>query len=210
MQPLESTYKKLDFFKLYDKLILEHTFDDGPHEAVALKITGPQMDSLDKKLIIVILDESRKVLRNDSLLCFIRKNTLMKRLGIVDSVLLERMRKLMRIQIEEISKERDSDYSFCQLKYSSENGKTVEYEVAINKLAALKKHFNEEFIELLFKNVDTGPSGVHKIVVDGQELIFINYQQASDYGERELSPKRIDYSIFHVLSQQLVLTKEWL
>jgi hypothetical protein len=208
MEPSKSMYKKLDFFKLYDNLILEHTFDEGSQKAVSVRITGSQMDSLDKKLIMVILNEGSKVLGNDSISCFIKKSTLTKRLGIVDSDLLERMRKLMRIRAEEFSKERDLDFSFCELKYSTENGKTVEYEVKFNKLAVLKKYFNKDFIEHLLNNVDTGPTGAHMIVVDGEELIFLSYRQAADYGEKELLPKKINYSIYHLQTRQLVLFRE--
>src|SRR5690242_3154292 len=98
--------KKLDFFMLYDNLVLEHTIDNGLQESVAVRITGPKMDSLDKKLMMVILNESRKKLGHDSVSCFINKSTLIKRLGIVDSVLLGRMRKLMRIRVEEFSKQK--------------------------------------------------------------------------------------------------------
>ncbi len=211
MQPTDFAVRKLEFFIIFEEAFdPNQIFSVGEHDRVDVKITCPQFDDLDRKIFMTILNDGVKKLGNDKVTCRINTNTIMKKLVVVEAVLYERVRKFLGLKLDEHTDSVDSEYNFCSIKIVSANGVHEAYEVTFSHLGVLKKHFSDTFVGLLMNGVETGPLGAHKLLAEGQELNFINYQQAFDFGERELLPKKINYWIHHVTTNNLVFASELL
>lgn len=150
MQPTKHEVEQLNFFDIF-----KEDFDDkqiyevGKNERVIVNIHCPKFDVIDKQIFITILMEGQKELTTDRVSCRIEVSTLMERLGIIEAVLYERLMRVLSFRLEVSSKYINSNYTFFDLRIDSLNNKHVAYELGIYNVAVLKKHFDNEFIELL-------------------------------------------------------------
>lgn len=150
MQPTKPEVKQLNFFDIFkDNFDDKQIYEVGQNERVIVNIHCPKFDVIDEQIFKTILMEGQKELTSDRVSCRIEAATLMERLGIIDTVLYERLMRILSFRLEVTTKYSNSHYTFFDLAINSLNDKHVAYELGIYNVAVLKKHFDNNFIDLL-------------------------------------------------------------